>query len=282
LTVARALKKAEELMSSAGLDNPMWEAKVIAADLLDKSPSGIALLQELSLSPGKEESFFSMVKRRINGEPLQHIIGNWDFFGRTFIVTPEALIPRPETELLVEMVLHSSLPDFPVILDAGTGSGVIGITLALEIPASTVVATDVSPEAILLARRNGKLLGADNFYPVVCSLSQAIGGPLDLIAANLPYIPTCEIPCLPSEVRDYDPVTARDGGEKGISLILDLVREASRLLKPGGLIVLETGSDQEHSVPALFHEPCWDCVKTHKDLAGNHRFVTAVRRVGGI
>lgn len=282
MTVAAALEMAAVSMAKAGLDNPFWEAKVIAAHLLDRPTSLMAAADNLSFSPGKEESFFSFVDRRIKGEPLQHIIGNWDFFGRTFTVSPSALIPRPETEMLVEKALRLPLPHRPLILDAGTGSGVIGITLAIEIPDSTVVATDISREAAELAAGNAKLLGAANFLPVVCNLADAIGFFPDLITANLPYIPTGDIPDLPPIVREHDPLTALDGGANGTSLILELVRNASRLLKPGGLIVLETGSDQEKTVPELF-DPCfWDAVETHRDLCGNHRLVTAVRSSFGI
>ncbi len=282
MTLAAAMRKAAEDMSAAGLEAPLWQAKVLAAHLLDRSPSQITAAAELSLSPRKEESFFSFVARRIHGEPLQHIIGNWDFFGRTFMVSPHALIPRPETELLVEKVLQFPLPQNPLILDAGTGSGVIGITLAMEISGATVVATDISPDAASLALKNAKLHRAVNFLPVICNLTEALSCPFDLIAANLPYIPTGDIQSLPPVVRDHDPGVALDGGENGISLILELVRSASRLLKPGGLIVLETGSDQETTVTALFREETWNSVETHRDLAGNHRFVTAIRRKSGV
>ena len=282
MTLAAAMRKAAEDMSAAGLEAPLWQAKVLAAHLLDRSPSQITAAAELSLSPRKEESFFSFVARRIHGEPLQHIIGNWDFFGRTFMVSPHALIPRPETELLVEKVLQFPLPQNPLILDAGTGSGVIGITLAMEISGATVVATDISPDAASLALKNAKLHRAVNFLPVICNLTEALSCPFDLIAANLPYIPTGDIQSLPPVVRDHDPGVALDGGENGISLILELVRSASRLLKPGGLIILETGSDQETTVTALFREETWNSVETHRDLAGNHRFVTAIRRKSGV
>ena len=282
MTLAAAMRKAAEDMSAAGLEAPLWQAKVLAAHLLDRSPSQITAAAELSLSPRKEESFFSFVARRIHGEPLQHIIGNWDFFGRTFMVSPHALIPRPETELLVEKVLQFPLPQNPLILDAGTGSGVIGITLAMEISGATVVATDISPDAASLALKNAKLHRAVNFLPVICNLTEALSCPFDLIAANLPYIPTGDIQNLPPVVRDHDPGVALDGGENGISLILELVRSASRLLKPGGLIILETGSDQETTVTALFREETWNSVETHRDLAGNHRFVTAIRRKSGV
>ena len=282
MTVAQALKIATGLLTEAGLEAPFWQSKVMAAHLLDKSPSQITSSEELSLSPGKEESFFSLVKRRIIGEPLQHIIGNWDFFGRTFTVSPEVLIPRPETELLVEKALQFPLPHNPVILDAGTGSGVIGITLALEVPGSTVIGTDISREAAVLALKNAKLHSADNFLPVICHLAEAVLCPFDLITANLPYIPTGEIPGLHPVVRDHEPITALDGGENGISLILELVLNTSRILKPGGVIILETGREQETSVPELFSRKIWERVETHRDLAQNHRFVTAVRSKSGI
>ncbi|HRW78892.1 MAG TPA: hypothetical protein P5207_09515, partial [Candidatus Sabulitectum sp.] len=134
MKLARCLKAASSLMGAAGGDNPEWQTRVLAAHALGVPPAG---LYGLSFSPVEEESFFSLVRRVAGGEPLQHVIGEWDFFGRTFAVTPDALIPRPETELLVELALGLPLPPSPKVLDAGTGSGVIGITLALELPGAT-------------------------------------------------------------------------------------------------------------------------------------------------
>ena len=282
MTVALAMNHAAKLMAEAGLSDAPWQSKVLAAHLLGKKPSQMILTGEFSFLPGIEELFFALVKRRINGEPLQHITGNWDFFGRTFLVSPKALIPRPETELLVEKLLRFHLPPEPLILDAGTGTGVIGITLALEIPDSTVIATDISHEAAILAAKNARLLKAENYHPVIGNLAYALNCSFDLIAANLPYIPTGDIACLPSVVKDYDPLLALNGGENGISLILELVRDARRLLKPGGLFALETGNDQESSVSSLFSVEYWTDLEAHKDLAGNHRFVVAVRRNHGI
>ena len=164
-----------------------------------------------------------------------------------------------------------------MILDVGTGTGVIGITLALEITGATVIATDISLGAADLARRNARRLNADNFLVAVCHLAEPISLCFDVLAANLPYIPSGDISSLPAVVRNHDPHSALDGGESGISLILELVKSASRLLKPGGLIVLETGRDQEASVSDLFTSRYWQSVKAHRDLAGNHRLVTAVR-----
>lgn len=282
MTIACAIRKAAGLLAGARLENSSQQARIVAAHLLGKSPSQLIFTDELSFSPGKEESFFSLVQRLVDGEPIQHVLGNWDFYGRTFLVKPCTLIPRPETELLVETVLRSSIPRSPMILDAGTGTGVIGITLALEIPGSTVAGTDVSPEAAELAKENALLLNAGNFLPVICDLAEPFGCCFDVITANLPYIPSGDIPFLPGIVRDHDPIIALDGGETGISLILELVESASRILKPGGLIILETGSDQSESVTQLFETRSWMNVNTHRDLAGNHRMVTAVRRSVGV
>jgi release factor glutamine methyltransferase len=219
-----------------------------------------------------------LTAKRVSGVPLQHVIGEWDFFGRTFKVDPRALIPRPETELLVEFIVSSPLPSAPRILDVGTGSGIIGISLALEIPGSTVIGTDISPDAISLASENKHLLDAENFSTVHCNLADAVHYRFDVLVANLPYIPSGVIPSLDSEVKDHDPLLALDGGTSGTSLILELIRSAPDKIKSGGLIVLETGFDQKISVPSYFSSEVWTDVRTYNDLAGSHRMVTARRR----
>lgn len=264
-------------MEASGLESPLWQARVLAAHVLGISPAQLVNTAAVSFSPGNEETFFFLVNRRLSGEPLQHITGCWDFYGRTFSVTPAALIPRPETEELIDLVrkMHHGGPR--LILDAGTGSGVIGITLALEIPEATVIATDTSCCAIELAGQNAKLLGAVNYLPVICSLAEPFRGCFHGIAANLPYIPTEDIACLAREVRDHDPIQALDGGQNGLSLILELIEQAPGLLKPGGFIALETGFDQEKAVVESFSRGPWSGITAHRDLSGNHRFVTAVR-----
>lgn len=277
MTVHGAIKRAEALLDGAGLDSPVWQARLLAAHVLGRQPAQLLNTQAISFSPGNEETFFSLVKRRLSGEPLQHITGSWDFYGRTFSVTPAALIPRPETEELIDLV-RKIYPGGPwLILDAGTGSGVIGITLALEFPEAAIIAGDISPEAIQLARENAKLLGAANYHPVICDLTDPFRGAFDGLVANLPYIPTEDIESLAREVRDHDPIQALDGGQNGLSLILALIEQASGLLKPGGFIALETGFDQEKAVVESFPRGLWSSISAHRDLSGNHRFVTAVR-----
>jgi len=276
------MREAAVLMEKEGIEDPFWHARVIAAHLLGKPPSQLVNIAELSFLPEELESFFSLVDRRLSGEPLQYVIGNWDFYGRTFLTEPAALIPRPETEILVTVVLGRCSPDHLRILDAGTGSGVIGITLALEMPSSTVIGTDISVDAISLARRNALLLGASNFLPAAGNLADALRGGFDVITANLPYIPTGEMPGLPPEIRNYEPHLALDGGDDGTFTILELVNCAHKLLNPGGFIAVETGCDQKKAVTEIFSGDQWASVETHEDYGGRHRIVTADRGPVGI
>jgi release factor glutamine methyltransferase len=278
VTLAAAIEQATAAMDSSGLANPGWQALVIAAHVIGRSTSLIHLRKELPFEEKLlQDRFFALVEKRISGVPLQHVIGEWDFYGRTFKVDGRALIPRPETELLIDCITSSVLPEKPSILDVGTGSGVIGISLALEIAGSTVVGTDISPEALELAEENQLLLGAWNYSTELCHLAESLQRQFDVITANLPYIPSKDIPGLPPEVRNYDPLKALDGGIDGTALILELVRCAPDLLNSGGLIVLETGHDQEESVSSFFSDEVWHSIQTKRDLAGNHRIVTARR-----
>ncbi len=278
MTLAEAIKEASAILKAAGFDNTLWQARILAAHAKGRSPGQLHLLNDLSFGDKRLESFFELVRKRISGVPLQHIIGEWDFYGRTFKVDERALIPRPETELLVEFITSAALPPGPLIVDAGTGSGIIGISLALEIPDSRVIGTDISPAALELAHENKLLLNADNYSAVNCNLMETLNEQFDVIAANLPYISSKEISTLHSEVKDYDPLLALDGGTSGTLLILELVKSAPGKLKSGGLIVLETGYDQEDAVPSFFPEEFWTNIQTHRDLAGIHRMVTARRR----
>lgn len=278
MTAGEAVRQAASLLESAFCDSPGWQARVLAAHVLQEETGRYLLFQDRPLSARQKEQYFSLLHRLLEGFPLQHVTGSWDFRGRTFRVTPAALIPRPETEQLIDLVLSFCLPVRPLILDAGTGSGVIGITLSLDIPGSTVIGTDISRPAIDLAAENAALLGASSFLPVQADLSASIGCGFHAIAANLPYVPTADIQHLPEVVRNHDPHTALDGGKRGTSLILGLVQDAFRLLAPGGLMALETGSDQRESVPEFFAPELWKEVRTHDDLTGRHRFVTALRK----
>lgn len=288
MTLAEAVQKVSSMFEAEGFENEdsRWHAKVLVAHAASIKPSQLYLKHDFQLDIPQKEKLFLMVKERISGVPLQHVTGEWDFYGRTFTVDRRALVPRPETELLVEFITKTELPSGPLILDVGTGSGIIGITLALEIPDSRVIGTDISTSAIKLAIENRQLLNAKNYSAVNCHLadippsahSLEKDGKFDVIVANLPYIPSKDISSLQSEVKDYDPLLALDGGPGGTLLILELIKTIPKKMRSGGLLVLETGYDQKFSVPALFNRKLWSDVRTGRDLAGNHRMVTAIRR----
>jgi release factor glutamine methyltransferase len=276
--VADAVAVAAGKLNAAGFDDSLWQARVLVAHVLSLKPAQLHAADSRQLNLSAQIKFFVLLNRCLSGIPLQQVIGEWDFYGRTFKVDKRALIPRPETELLVDFITSSKLPEQPVIADVGTGSGIIGISLALEIPDSTVTGTDISTQALELAEENRTLLSAENYTTLNCSLTDDLTGKFDVIVANLPYIATGEISLLQPEVKNYDPAVALDGGVDGTLLILELIKKAPDILKSGGLIVLETGDDQKNTVSGFFAGDLWTEVRGHRDLAEKHRMVTARRR----
>ena len=278
MTVTDAVAGAASKLKAAGISDSLWQARVLVAHVLSLKPAQLYAADNRQLNLSAQIKYFILLNRRLSGIPLQHVIGEWDFYGRTFRVDGRALVPRPETELLVDFIISSDLPEKPRIADIGTGSGIIGISLALEIPGSAVTGTDISAQALELAAENRMLLSAENYSALNCNLADDLAGKFDVIVANLPYIPTGEISVLQPEVKDYDPALALDGGIDGTLLILELVKKAPDKLKPGGLIVLETCDGQKNTVSGFFADGLWAEVREHDDLAGKHRMVTARRR----
>jgi release factor glutamine methyltransferase len=198
-------------------------------------------------APAVIDSFEQLVERRLRGEPLAYLTGEREFMGLSFNVSPAVLVPRPETELLVEtaLVLLREGGPSPLVVDVGTGSGAIAVSLAVHHPPVRVVAVDISGAALVVARANARRHGvADRVSFVQGNLLADIGGPADLIAANLPYIPSGELDGLPAEVR-CEPRLALDGGPDGLDLYRRLVPQALRLLKPGGHLLAELGPGEE-------------------------------------
>jgi release factor glutamine methyltransferase len=216
-----------------------------------------------------------LIARRLAHEPVAYLTGEREFYGRTFQVTPDVLIPRPETELLVDEALKH-LPDRrPLIVDVGTGSGCVAVTLSLEAPQADLVATDISAAALAVARSNGERLGARVSF-VEASLTSNIEGEVDLVVSNPPYIALADRASLPPDVRDHEPGLALFGGEDGLSVIRDLVTAAARALRPGGWILVEVGAGQAAPVRAVIdHSGQWDCFGVAPDLADIPRVVSA-------
>lgn len=219
-----------------------------------------------------------LIARRGGGEPLQYVLGAWDFFGREFLLSSDTLIPRPETEGLAERAV-AALRRFPaarpVALDVGTGCGAIAVTLAAEVSAALVVATDISSGALRVARENARRHGvADRVLPVRADLLSALkcGGRFAVVVSNPPYVADREWPLLPPEVRDHEPRGALLAGGDGLSVLRPLVAGAAGLLSPGGELWCEIGASQGEAASAL---PCGSLrtLGIFPDLAGRDRYV---------
>jgi release factor glutamine methyltransferase len=219
--------------------------------------------------------FHALVERRFSGEPLQYIRGFTEFYGRDFLVDDRVLIPRPETELLVEHVLVR-IGNAPRIIDLGTGSGCIATTLKLERPAAYVAAADISLDALALANANARRLGASVHF-VASDVTEAIEGTFDVIASNPPYIPSSHVEGLQREVRDHEPHCALTPGSAGTEIIARIFASMHRMLLPGGWLVMEIGYSQGEQVRSLATEHGVVIEEIVEDLAGIPRIVIARR-----
>ena len=256
------------------VESPRLNAELLLAHVLGKKRIDLYLEFDRPLGDRELDPLRTLMKRRASGEPLQHLIGTVEFHGRSFLCDPRALIPRPETEELVEHIL--ALRDKPArVLDVGVGSGVIALTLAAEWPEAAIDAVDISPSALALAAENAvrlALMGRVNFLQ--SDLLSGVSGPYNLIVANLPYIPAAEIPTLSREVR-RDPRSALDGGPDGADIIRTLLDQARNHLVPGGGVALEIGAGQAEMLVEHLRRLGYQNVRATADYAGINRFLFA-------
>jgi len=247
-TVSNALPQAENILLSAGIEEARLEAEVIVGHTLQIDRSTIYAYPEMVLSQHQQDLLLNSLEQRKKREPLAYILGYREFYGLKLLITPNVMIPRPETEMLVEKVLNFSFGmkgnSKLIIGEPGTGSGAISIALSKYLPSSHIFATDISSEAIQVAQMNVQRFKAGNKITLLTGdLLQPIFQQLDMIVANLPYIPHHRLPTLQPEVL-REPRIALDGGIDGLKIIRRLLHQAHSKLRPGGIMLLEIDSTQ--------------------------------------
>jgi release factor glutamine methyltransferase len=282
-SIAEAILHGANKLRKAGVPEERREAGSLLMHILDRDRTYILAHAEDQLSDEQVEKFSESLDARAQGKPLQYITGHQEFFGLEFEVTSDVLIPRPETELLVEGALSVVSPnETPFICDVGTGSGCIVITLLHKLPRARGIALDISEAALAVAERNANRHGVHERLSFLASdcfanLGPAFG-PFDLIVSNPPYVAERAVAGLQREVRDFEPRVALTAGENGLSVIRRLLIEGCDHLKSGGFLIFEMGFDQHDAVKELIDENSWKLLKTYDDLQGIPRTVALMKR----
>ncbi len=249
VTFAEFLETARQQLRVVS-ERPLSDAQALLAFYLSRQRAAIIAHPEETLTAEQHQHLLGWVNRLAAGEPMAYIVGQWEFYGRCFQVTRDVLIPRPETELLIEQALGwlRANPRAKTVADVGTGSGCIAVTLQLEKPALAICAVDRSFAALRVAGQNANRLGANTTAFIQADLLSAFQGPFNLVCANLPYIPTKTAAALP--VSRFEPLLALDGGPDGLSLVRCLLADAPRWMHPGGCMLLEVEAGHGELAPA--------------------------------
>ena len=273
-TALRSVRDVERELAAAGVLNARTDAEILVGHVLDLPRSAVAGAE---LRAGDVERLRPLVARRARREPLQHVLGEWGFRRLSLRVDRRALVPRPETEVVVERCLALLLDvDGPRVVDVGAGSGAIALALADEHPSAQVLGIDASPAAVQLARENAEALGlAERVEFAHGDLLEAAAGPFDLVVSNPPYVAPAEVPSLEPEVREHEPLDALvDLGQTEA-----IVRGAASVLGPGGALVLEVGAGEASRVATLLRLGGYGSVTVTPDLAGIDRVVDGLAPV---
>ena len=273
------LQHAARDLNHSGSPSPRLDAEVLLMRLLGMDRLQLLMQPERELSEEEAAGFARWIERRGLGEPVAYILGEKEFWSLRFEVGREVLIPRPETECLIEEVLRFYPPpgDGLRVLDIGAGSGAIGVVLARELPASRVAATDISPGALAVARRNALAHGvADRMDFFQGDLFAAVSGNFDIVCSNPPYIQEDQYDLLPAGIRNFEPREALTAGPEGLDFHRRIIREGAHCLKAGGRIFLEIGEGQRDRVAALLREDGhFDDISFRKDYGGIDRVASA-------
>jgi release factor glutamine methyltransferase len=279
LRILDLLKSAAKQLREAGVESPKSEVEWLLAALLNTDRANLYLMRERELQPNEQANFEALLRRRLKREPLQYILGVCEFYGFEFVVSPVVLIPRPETELLVERVVElASNFSSPRIIDLGTGSGCIAVSLAKLMANARLVATDISPAALEIAQSNAQRLGvaeriefrlADITQPEAFSSSE----PFDIVVSNPPYILETERASLQPEIRDWEPAAALYVEDDGLKFYRCIIDYCQKHLRAGGWVASEMASQRSSAIAGLFREAGFHHVQTIKDLTGFDRHV---------
>jgi len=282
-TCLEILNQAVEKLRSEGIDRPRTNAELLLGAVLNAQKIDLYLDRDRILTSPQIEKFNQLIQERISGKPLQYIIGSTEFFGLEFEVNQNVLIPRPETETLVETIIRhlENLPS-PKIIDIGTGSGAIAISLAKTLKDPMVYATDVSKDALLVAKENAERRKVESHIEFLCGYlfeplkNRKLEGSIDCVVSNPPYVSPEEFDQLPKEVRDYEPLLALKSDEEGTSFHKKIIEGSLDFLKKEGILALEVGLGQANKVAELVY----DCtgfknIEIKKDLGGIERIVVA-------
>jgi release factor glutamine methyltransferase len=291
MNIRTVLKEGISKLRAAHVDSFTLAAELLLLHVLGRDRAWLYAHPDDSLPDSDTRSFFTLIERRAAGEPTQYLTGKQEFWSMEFEVTPDVLIPRPETEHLIEVALdrlavrqiraggRQTLSGAGLqIIDVGTGSGCLAISLAKELPAAQITATDISAQALAVAQRNAMRHSvAERVCFLQHDLLKGFAGKYELIVSNPPYIGKRERETLQREVRDHEPEIALYGGEEGYELYGDLIVQAARTLMGGGLLVLELGHNSLAAVQPLLESPDWTNVGITNDLAGIPRVIAAER-----
>ncbi|RAU22940.1 peptide chain release factor N(5)-glutamine methyltransferase [Paramagnetospirillum kuznetsovii] len=279
LTAGQALHQAAAGLTAAGIETARLDARLLLAEVMAMQPQAIMMKQHLELSPDEAARFNALIGRRMDREPVSHLLGRRGFWTLDLKVTRDTLDPRPDTETLIEAVLDG-LPERGRprrILDLGTGTGCILLALLSELGFATGLGVDKSPAALEVARANAEALGlADRVCLQSGDWGQGLDQRFDIIVSNPPYIPDGEIDGLEPEVARFEPRLALAGGPDGLDCYRMIAPQLSRLMAPGGMVALEVGAGQAGDVAALVTESGLRVREIRSDLAGVERCVVAI------
>jgi len=283
-TISKLTKITADFFSQKNIENPKLDAELLLAHVLGLKRIDLYMKYDLPLSQSEISAYRKVVKRRSLREPLQYIVGLQEFYSAPFFVTPDVLIPRPETEVLVERVIMRAkeMPSPPGILDLCTGSGVIAVTLERELPKSKISASDISSKAIDIAVKNARTISGNSkisFFEgdIFKALPDNIP-PFNIIVSNPPYVSSEEYKQLQPEISQYEPKIALYGGDSGMDIIMNIIMNAHNYIVSGGVLMLEMAPAQIDPAGSLLkNSNFWKDICYFKDYSGKPRFLEAFR-----